>query len=126
MLDTHVAIWALSRPELLPSRIEALLSDADNELHVSTASIWELSIKASLGRKSAPDISATALAERSAEAGYGILPIMPKHALEVLHLPLLHGDPFDRMLVAQARIEPMILVTHDSLVACYDPNFLTW
>lgn len=124
LLDTHVAVWALSRPDRLPPQIVALVADPDNEAYVSVASLWELAIKASLARKSSPQISAEALARLGVQAGFTMLPVLAQHALAVQQLPLLHGDPFDRMLVAQAKSEPMILVTHDRQVAAYDPDFL--
>jgi PIN domain nuclease of toxin-antitoxin system len=126
LLDTHVAIWALSLPHHLPPDISAILSDETNEIFVSVVGIWEVAIKGSLKRSSSPKIDAALLAELCDEAGFEILPVTVAHALAVLSLPKLHADPFDRMMVAQAKIEPMRLVTHDRVVASYDDAFISW
>ena len=114
LLDTHLLLWALAAPSKLPAaarkRIEA------GEVFVSAASIWEISIKSALGRLEADPQEVLAAI---APAGFGLLPITGEHAAKVRELPRLHKDPFDRMLVAQASIEPMILLTNDEALAGY-------
>jgi PIN domain nuclease of toxin-antitoxin system len=118
LLDTHVALWAIQdNPSLSAAAREIILSSA-NAVHVSAASVWEISIKFSLGRGDMPISGKQALAY-FLEAGYRMLPIKPEHVIEVENLPAHHKDPFDRLLIAQAVIEPMRLMTHDALVARY-------
>ena len=101
---------------LAPRAREAILG-AD-EVFVSTASIWEIAIKHSLGRADMPISSARAL-QAFTDAGYALLTIRPEHAVAVARLAAIHDDPFDRMLVAQALHEPLTLITGDALVASY-------
>jgi PIN domain nuclease of toxin-antitoxin system len=118
LLDTHIALWALADdPALAPAAREAI-ADADNAVHVSVASLWEIAIKHALGRGAVP-FGASQAARHFADAGYRILDISAAHAITVESLPPLHADPFDRMLVAQSLAEPMRLVTHDRAVAAY-------
>ena len=126
LLDTHVAIWALSRPHRLSSKIEAMIADGQNAIFISVVGIWEIAIKSSLNRISAPDLDAASLADLCARAAFKILPVTTGHALAVTSLPPLHADPFDRLMIAQAKVEPMRLVTHDKVVAAYDQNFISW
>ena len=100
-----------------------MLSDERNVIWVSAVSIWEISIKHSLRRADMPLSGKDALTY-CRRAGYRWLDIRPEHAAAVEELPLIHADPFDRMLVAQALTEPMKLLTHDSVIARYDPNIL--
>lgn len=113
LLDTHVAIWALISPRLIPTRIRDQIGDPLDAVLVSVASVWEITIKFSRGKRSAPPFSGRAAAGFSAEVGYTTLPIRPEHAVAVGDLPPLHTDPFDRMLVAQALTEPLRIVTAD-------------
>jgi len=94
----------------------ALIQDAANDVYVSAATIWEIEIKRALGRLPAPDD----IIERVDESGFSRLPIRFEHAREAGRLPQLHDDPFDRMLVAQARLEGFTLATGDKVVAQYD------
>jgi PIN domain nuclease of toxin-antitoxin system len=126
LLDSHVAIWALSRPHRLPTEITEILEDKQNELFVSVAGIWEIAIKGSLKRVNAPEIDAKRLVELCEIAGLAVLAITKAHALAVSLLPHIHADPFDRLMIAQAKVEPMRLVTHDKTVAAYDESFITW
>jgi PIN domain nuclease of toxin-antitoxin system len=87
-------------------------------VHVSAATLWEIAIKHALGRGDMPVSSAQAL-QAFQDAGYALLAIRPEHAVRVEDLPSIHSDPFDRMLIAQARFEPMTLVTSDNLVGQY-------
>ncbi len=114
LLDTHVLLCALSGPELAP-QARRLIDSAD-EVFVSSVSFWELAIKSSVGKL---DIDIVRLQAQSLAAGFEPLPITWIHALAVNGLPLLHRDPFDRMLVAQAISEPVHLLTHDALLTRY-------
>lgn len=126
LLDTHVAIWALVSPELIPDRLASLIADADNEIYVSAASIWEIGIKFALGKPSAPPFSAKDAIAYFAEAGFLSLPVIATHAAAVEELPPLHTDPFDRLLIAQAVTEPLRLISHDAKVAAYGSMVLSW
>lgn len=118
LLDTHLLLWAASEPQRLPVRARALLEDEKNQPVFSVASLWEVAIKASLGRD---DFKADAALLRRGliENGYLELPVAGEHAVAVAALPMLHRDPFDRILVAQAQIEGISLLTVDPLVAAY-------
>lgn len=120
LLDTHVLLWAAGAvaPSDLPPAAEALISNTDNVMVFSAASIWEVAIKSGLGRA---DFRADANVLRRGllDNGYVELPISAAHAAAVAHLPPIHKDPFDRMLIAQATIEGIVLVTADALVAQY-------
>jgi PIN domain nuclease of toxin-antitoxin system len=118
LLDTHVALWAIQDSSSLVSSARTIILSPANTIYVSTATLWEISIKFSLDRGDMPIGGKEALAYFR-EAGYRILPIEPEHVVEVQNLPAHHKDPFDRLLVAQALTEPMRLLTHDSLVALY-------
>lgn len=116
--DTHILLWAAGQPEKLSGTARTLLSDEGNELLFSAASIWEISIKSGLGRD---DFSADArLLQRGLlDNGWQELPVHARHAVSVQDLPPIHKDPFDRILVAQAMAEGVLLVTSDSIVAKY-------
>ena len=119
LLDTHIARWAVVGSKRLAPRAKELILAADDVL-VSTASFWEIAIKHGLGRGDMPISSAQAL-QAFTDAGYGLLEIRPEHAIAVERLAPIHGDPFDRMLVAQALVEPVTLITRDKRVASYSP-----
>lgn len=114
LLDTHLLLWAFAAPERLPIRARKRIDVS--EVFVSAASIWEVSIKASLGKIHA---DASLLLAEIEPAGFTLLPISGDHAVAVGLLPSIHRDPFDRMLVAQARTEPLILLTNDAALARY-------
>lgn len=115
LLDTHVLIWLLEDPGKVAEPIRRAVRDDANEKLVSAASIWEAAIKSNLGRLETPED----LAVRSEASGYRPLPIDFRHATAAGALPLHHGDPFDRMLVAQAQIEGLTIATTDSRIARY-------
>ncbi|GHB13225.1 type II toxin-antitoxin system VapC family toxin [Salinicola rhizosphaerae] len=118
LLDTHVLLWAAAEPERLSDEAVALIEDTGNTLHFSAASLWEIVIKNGLQR---PDFQLDPhLFRRSLiDNGYLELPIAASHTLAVSHLPDIHKDPFDRILVAQAESEGFLLLTADELVARY-------
>ena len=118
LLDTHIALWAITdHPNLSTTARELILSPRAT-IWISVASIWEISIKHSLGRGEMP-VSGKDAIRYFRDAGYQFLAIEPEHAAAIETLPRHHQDPFDRLLVAQALIEPMRLLTHDSNVARY-------
>jgi PIN domain nuclease of toxin-antitoxin system len=114
LIDTHAAIWWLAGEEQLSHAARDAIARAGPEAVVSVASVWEASIKAASGRLQGPD-----LASAVAAAGMPFLCIDERHAKLAGELPLLHRDPFDRMLVAQARIEQLAIVTADSDIPRY-------
>ena len=114
LLDTHLLLWAVAEPRKLPPGARKRIDAA--EIFVSAASIWEVSIKAALGKLSADPAELLAEIE---PAGFTLLPVTGEHAAAVARLPAVHSDPFDRMLVAQAKTEPLLLLTNDSLLAGY-------
>jgi len=118
LLDTHLLLWAANEPERLSANAIAYFDDADHELLFSAASIWEVAIKSGLGR---PDfkVDARLLRRGLLDNGYCELPITSAHAVFVEDLPPIHKDPFDRILVAQANVEGITLLTADSTVARY-------
>ncbi|NJD30464.1 MAG: type II toxin-antitoxin system VapC family toxin [Gammaproteobacteria bacterium] len=114
LLDTHLLLWALASPTRLPAVARRFLTES--EVYVSASSIWEISIKAALGKLHAdPGEVRAALAP----AGFLELPVTGEHAARVASLPAFHRDPFDRLLVAQALTEPMRLLTTDRTLATY-------
>jgi PIN domain nuclease of toxin-antitoxin system len=114
LLDTHLLLWAVSDPKKLPPQARRQIDEA--AVFVSAASIWEVSIKAALGKLTADPGQLLAEIE---PAGFRLLPVTGQHAAAVALLPALHNDPFDRMLVAQAKTEPLILLTNDSMLGGY-------
>jgi PIN domain nuclease of toxin-antitoxin system len=118
LLDTHVLLWAAGAPEQLSTEARKLLEDPRNELFFSAASLWEVAIKRSLGR---PDfqVDARVLRRGLLDNGYGELAITSEHTVFIDNLPPIHKDPFDRILVAQASVEGIVLLTVDALVAQY-------
>ena len=121
LVDTHILLWALIEPVRLPSAAREALEAPENTVFFSAASIWEIAIKRALER---PDFAAEPDLVRSAALGTGFeeLLISGLHALRVRHLPHLHRDPFDRLLVAQAQTEPLVLMSDDPQVARYAVN----
>jgi PIN domain nuclease of toxin-antitoxin system len=118
LLDTHLLLWASERSSRLSRAARALLSDPANELLFSVASIWEISIKHAKGLvtfQAKPGM----VWEELLKHGYQELPVIGKHAIAAETLPRIHKDPFDRILVAQATVEAMTLLTSDATVARY-------
>lgn len=115
LLDTHVFLWSVSDPARLSRPLYRMIQDAV-EIYVSAASMWEISIKKRLGRI---DAEPARLIESITESGFRGLPIGFAHAARVEALPDHHRDPFDRLLIAQAITEPLILLTCDRLLAKY-------
>ena len=118
LLDTHLLLWAANEPKRLSKAARLLLENLENDLLFSAASIWEIVIKGSLGREDF-QVDARLLRRGLLENGYTELPITSEHALNVEHLPSRHKDPFDRILVAQATVEGITLLTNDRKLASY-------
>lgn len=123
LLDTHVALWAITDSPRLSPQARDLIQAARSTVWISTASVWEIAIKHALGRGDMP-VSGQDAVRYFRESGYLFLPIDVDHALAVESLPAHHQDPFDRILVAQALIEPMRLLTHDPVVARYSDTII--
>lgn len=118
LLDTHLLLWAAGAPDKLPAAALAEIENADNELLFSAASLWEVAIKRGLGRADFT-VNPRLLRRGLLDNGYQELPITGEHAVAVDGLPPLHKDPFDRMLIAQALVEGVTLLTVDERVAQY-------
>lgn len=123
LLDTHVALWAITDSPSLPMKARDLIASARVDVWVSVASVWEISIKHALGRGDMP-ISGRQSLHYFGVSGYRILPIEPEHAAAVEDLPMHHADPFDRLIVAQALTEPMRLLTHDRVMPRYSDTII--
>jgi len=126
LLDTHIAIWAIEDNKRLSVQARTLIADTQNAVFVSVISLWEIAMKHAL-RRAGPDsidFSAGDARKYFDVAGYAILPAVSEHLLFLEKLHALHGDPFDRLLVAQALSEPMRLVTHDARVAAYSDTVI--
>lgn len=124
LLDTHVAIWAISDSGRIPQPERRMLEDPANVVFVSAVSILEIAIKRRLGRASAPPMTTYEAMSAFASTNFAMLNVTAAHAAAVENLPLLHGDPFDRLLVAQALIEPLRLLTHDKMLASYSDTVI--
>ena len=118
LLDTHLLLWAAGQPERLSKSARELIENPENALYFSAASIWEIAIKSSLGRE---DFKADARLIRRGliDNGYREISISSEHAAGVQSLPLVHKDPFDRLLIAQSLVEGMPLITVDPILSQY-------
>jgi PIN domain nuclease of toxin-antitoxin system len=123
LLDTHVALWAITDSPKLPAKARELIESARTTVWVSAATLWEIAIKHGLARGDMPVSGQDAL-RYFQESGYRFLAVEPEHAVVVEELPPHHADPFDRILVAQALVEPMRLMTHDPMVARYSDTII--
>lgn len=119
LLDTHVVIWWLADDATLSDEIKARL-DHEPDVFLSAATVWEIAIKQAIGKLKEP----ADLPEQIRDSGFRELPITSQHALAAGRLPLIHRDPFDRMLVAQAQSEDLTLVTRDPEIRRYDVALL--
>lgn len=118
LLDTHLLLWAAGRSDRLSADARALIQAEENELFFSAASLWEIVIKRGLGRGDFK-VDARLLRRGLLDNGYSELPIGSEHVVAIEGLPPIHKDPFDRILLAQAQIEGITLVTADSTLAQY-------
>lgn len=115
LIDTHILLWWLSDDKKLSKKIRDLINDAENHIIVSSVSIWEIVIKKSLNKLVAPDNLKEILYENDIK----ILSMTADHALYLEHLPLIHNDPFDRLLISQCILEEFIFVSHDKIISKY-------
>lgn len=116
LLDTHVLVWCLSGDRKLPPATAELIRNPETDVYFSAASIWEVAIKSALGKMRA---DANAMLKNLVDEGFKELPVMARHTVATVTLPMHHRDPFDRLLVAQSRIESLRLLTDDKIVALY-------
>jgi len=123
LLDTRVALWAITDDPRLPKSASELIQSPRTIVWVSAVSIWEISIKFSLGKGDMPMSGKSALGYFQ-EAGYRLLAIEAEHTIAIEQLQQIHHDPFDRLLVAQALQEPMRLMTHNATVARYSDTII--
>jgi len=124
LLDTHVFLWLQAAPGRLAPTVLDMLADPTTQLLVSAATAWEIAIKHALGRLPLPEPAVSYLPSRMAATGASALPVSHEDALGVGFLPPLHRDPFDRLLVSQARGHALVLVTADPAIAQYDVEVL--
>lgn len=124
LLDTSVWLWSVGAVERINKRGRDLLADGTQELYFSAASAWEISIKTALEKLRLPEPPATYVPSRLTQQGINPLPILQHHALAVYELPMHHTDPFDRLLIAQAQIEGMVILTADKVFRRYKVELL--
>jgi len=118
LVDTHILLWAADHPNRLSRIARSFLNDAGNDLYFSPLSLWEVSIKGALGRKDF-EFEPRKLYRQLLDNGYMELGVSSEHAIAVQNLPLIHKDPIDRLLIAQATVEGFTLLTADAKVAQY-------
>jgi PIN domain nuclease of toxin-antitoxin system len=120
LLDSQCFLWWFAEPERLSEKAIAHITDEANELWFSVASIWEVGIKAALGKLPLPEPVERYIPSRMAQLGAKSLEIRAAHAIRAAALPMHHRDPFDRMLVAQAQVDDMTIVSADAMLTQYD------
>ncbi|MBV7334491.1 type II toxin-antitoxin system VapC family toxin [Chloroflexi bacterium TSY] len=120
LLDTHAFLWWVEENPQLSDIARETIADIDNELFFSAASGWEIAIKSRIGKLCVPDNLEQFIAGEVHDNNFTVLPIQLSHTLHVYTLPLLHRDPFDRILIAQSNLEKMPLLTADPLISQYD------
>jgi PIN domain nuclease of toxin-antitoxin system len=124
LLDTVVWLWSVWEPERIRRKALTEITDLSNEVFLSSATSWEVAIKAAAGKLKLPEPPGSYVPRRMADQGLRPLPISHAHALAVFGLPFHHRDPFDRLLIAQAKLEEMILVTADRTIEKYPVEIL--
>ena|ERR1700761_7615397 len=120
LLDTGVFLWALAAPEKLNQKSREFIAREKQATYLSAVSSWEISVKVGIRKLNLPETPATYVPKRMMDWGIGRLDITHTHALAVADLPPHHQDPFDRMLIVQARMESMVLLTADPMIEKYD------
>lgn len=125
LLDTHTFLWWITDKDLLSRRARTLIARSDNEILFSAVSGWEIAVKAGLGRVSLPDRPEQFIPQQIAANAFEVLPLHLRHALRVFALPRLHRDPFDRMLIAQADVEGLPILSADPQLTGY-PIKIVW
>ncbi|MGL5113937.1 MAG: type II toxin-antitoxin system VapC family toxin [Beijerinckiaceae bacterium] len=124
LIDTHVLIWSIASPELIRPETRALIEDPQNEVFVSAASIWEIAIKHALGKPGSPPYSASETLLCADEAEFTILDMTAGHAAHAETIAHHHKDPFDHLLIAQAQMEGLTVISRDRMFALYDVTLL--
>ncbi len=124
LLDTHTLLWFVREPEKLPPRVLETIEDAGIEAAASMASLWEIAIKVSLDKLNLPKPFDELFPHSVPDSGLSLLSIEPRHLNMVSRLPLYHRDPFDRLLIAQAQADDLILVTLDPKFPAYGVSLL--
>jgi len=120
LIDTHIFLWWLNGDKKINDSLQRILENPQSQIYVSVATLWEISIKHALGKLSLK----TTLSEMISVSGFELLSITGVHVLELERLPLLHNDPFDRMLIAQTKAEHFIFITADAKIRRYDIRIL--
>lgn len=115
LLDSHIALWAMAAPKKLSQQSRKIIEKGDTDIYVSSASIWELRLKETRGKLKIPENFETILREENIQE----LPISWIHSKVSVELPEIHSDPFDRILIAQAAVEDLVLVTQDRKIRAY-------
>ncbi|TYQ23298.1 type II toxin-antitoxin system VapC family toxin [Pseudanabaena sp. UWO311] len=126
LIDTHCWLWWFAQPERLSEEVIACLVDEANEVWFSVASVWEMGIKVAIGKLPLPEPVDSYISSRMVQLGARSLDISVNHALQAAALPLHHRDPFDRMLIAQAQLENMTIVTADHMFSQYKDVSILW
>ncbi len=124
LLDTHAFLWWVTDDEQLSRRARRIISDGNNEVFFSAASAWEIAIKSTLGRVTLPEDAERYIPKQVEENAFQVLPVRVQHALRVATLPDVHRDPFDRLLVAQALIEELAILSKNPRLAGYSARVL--
>ena len=119
LLDTHAVIWLADSPSKIPQKIKDIILMPNNEIYISSISLWEIAIKMSIGKLSM-DISLNELFNAVENSGFNILHISKEHLLTLSGLPILHKDPFDRLLIATALAEGLTIITIDENIQKYE------
>ncbi len=120
LLDTHAWLWMMLDPQRIGPQTRALVAQPEHTFHLSIASTWELAIKHAAGRITLPEPPLTYVRTRTRADGITLLAVSLEHVCRAAGLPRYHADPFDRVLIAQAEIEDLVLLTHDQQIARYD------
>jgi PIN domain nuclease of toxin-antitoxin system len=121
LLDTHVVLWWLTEPDKIQTKAKKIIRNRANEIFVSSATFLEMAIKKSIGRLTLPHN----LLEIIAMEGFKILPIMPDECIGVADLPMIHADPFDRLLILQAKLYDLVMITKDKKMSDYPVIIVT-
>ena len=125
LLDTHIFLWMFLTPKRISANVESLIKDSTNEIFLSSASSWEISIKYSIGKLKLPDAPEIYVPDRIKRANLRRLEITHEHTLAIANLPQIHKDPFDRLLITQANVGNLTLLSADRFLINIRLNLLT-
>jgi PIN domain nuclease of toxin-antitoxin system len=123
LLDTHSIIWLIEDSKKLPSKIKDIVADSDNEVYISSASLWEMAIKLSIGKLEL-SIEFEELLAIIEECGFSILQIKNDYLIKLLSLPFIHNDPFDRLIISTALSENLTIITVDNDIQKYNVSWV--